>query len=587
MKIFARSSRWLAWLLCLVSWPVLANQPAVVEASQSVYRLWIGLPLPAAAVDRLVTPAMLASINDKGYVALNNEMGDTMILFRNNGRVLLHLGHGSGYLVSKAGHVVTNDHVAAARVPPELAHLGTAQVFVVHTLAPKMELLPTRLLSTDSDKDLSILQVEGVQGQPLMLAAPKHIQATQAVFSLGFPGTSDDVSASRGLGDPESYVKAVIAEGTLKRQFKNADSKDTWEHHAPISGGNSGGPLVNSCGQVVGTNYAGHRKQLNTLLAVANSELVPMLESQDVAFAQAKAECVDAATAQTRTQMLLLYAAMGLMVLLAAAGGLYLLRIKSQVRAGLNPPINSQLIRKIVGMQQGGAASASAPPAAPPRGTVQAATAQGTVLTGATVTLNELNGGASIVLSQGRAQTVGRSAPADIVLSQPQVSARHLRLMFDGQGIAVEDLGSTNGTYVNGAKINRALLQPGDILQLTQDESVARYCWDAPTSGTVVQAQVRLQALSADLPEIVLHAGETVSVGRNLGNQVVIGQPQVSGVHCRISLDAAGEIVLEDVGSTNGTFVDDLSRRISRTTLQAGQIVYLAGRDIAYRVGDS
>ena len=76
-------------------------------------------------------------------------------------------------------------------------------------------------------------------------------------------------------------------------------------------------------------------------------------------------------------------------------------------------------------------------------------------------------------------------------------------------------------------------------------------------------------------------------IGRNSGNDVVINRQQVSGSHCRISVDTAGNVVLEDLQSTNGTFVDSLEQRISRTTLRPGQTIYLANRDIAYQLTQS
>jgi uncharacterized protein involved in exopolysaccharide biosynthesis len=61
---------------------------------------------------------------------------------------------------------------------------------------------------------------------------------------------------------------------------------------------------------------------------------------------------------------------------------------------------------------------------------------------------------------------VGRSEQADVRISQPAVSAEHARITTGGMGFEVEDLGSVNGTFVNGVRVTRAKLQRGDRLTL-------------------------------------------------------------------------------------------------------------------------
>lgn len=61
---------------------------------------------------------------------------------------------------------------------------------------------------------------------------------------------------------------------------------------------------------------------------------------------------------------------------------------------------------------------------------------------------------------------VGRSRDCDVVVDDATVSARHARLRWDGDAIAVEDLGSANGTFVDGAPIYSARIRPGDEVAL-------------------------------------------------------------------------------------------------------------------------
>jgi pSer/pThr/pTyr-binding forkhead associated (FHA) protein len=67
----------------------------------------------------------------------------------------------------------------------------------------------------------------------------------------------------------------------------------------------------------------------------------------------------------------------------------------------------------------------------------------------------------------GEPKTLGRAPRADFIVDAPLVSRLHCRLDIDGQDqLAVEDLGSTNGTWVNGHKVQRAPLAVGDQLKV-------------------------------------------------------------------------------------------------------------------------
>lgn len=74
--------------------------------------------------------------------------------------------------------------------------------------------------------------------------------------------------------------------------------------------------------------------------------------------------------------------------------------------------------------------------------------------------------GQAVALSEG--VTIGRSAAgADVAVADPTVSSRHARIGRSGRQWTIEDLGSTNGTSVNGEPVpGRATIAPGDIVAL-------------------------------------------------------------------------------------------------------------------------
>lgn len=77
-------------------------------------------------------------------------------------------------------------------------------------------------------------------------------------------------------------------------------------------------------------------------------------------------------------------------------------------------------------------------------------------------------------LLPGAAKTIGRAPQADFVLDRALVSRLHCRVVLgEGGELVVEDLGSTNGTFVNGRRVTRAAVAPGDVISVGRVELVA------------------------------------------------------------------------------------------------------------------
>lgn len=73
-------------------------------------------------------------------------------------------------------------------------------------------------------------------------------------------------------------------------------------------------------------------------------------------------------------------------------------------------------------------------------------------------------------LLPGAIKTVGRAPRADFVVDAPLVSRLHCRLTLQPEGLLVEDLASTNGTFVNGTRVAKGLLANGDTLRVGRME---------------------------------------------------------------------------------------------------------------------
>ncbi len=81
--------------------------------------------------------------------------------------------------------------------------------------------------------------------------------------------------------------------------------------------------------------------------------------------------------------------------------------------------------------------------------------------------------------------TIGRRPYNDVVLDNPAVSGEHAVVQLKGHQVYIEDLQSTNGTYVNGASIAKALVQVNDIVEVARYQ--IRFLARAPWPGTALE----------------------------------------------------------------------------------------------------
>lgn len=181
----------------------------------------------------------------------------------------------------------------------------------------------------------------------------------------------------------------------------------------------------------------------------------------------------------------------------------------------------------------------------------------------------------SIVVSfhEGQSVDIGRGRQAQLRLDTTDISALHARVGFENGLFWVEDLGSTNGTFVGSNQISgRVNVDPGAPIQLGSETvifgvSSTEELKELGGSGAteIEQRPPTLQrsafpallSLSdvARPARVLMIPGNILKVGRDPSCDMWIGAPHISRVHCTIQLQDDGVVIVRDQ-STNGTSVD-------------------------------
>ncbi len=174
--------------------------------------------------------------------------------------------------------------------------------------------------------------------------------------------------------------------------------------------------------------------------------------------------------------------------------------------------------------------------------------------------------------------TIGAAPDSEIRIVAPGVSRRHARIVADKGQYFLEDAGATNGTFLNGGRVQREVLRHLDVITLGRAVDLIFFSREGDTAAPVADQITGARVQIADGPD----AGTVVEVpkgeltfGRAPSCNVVLPSGLISKVHARMQR-TANQLVLQDLQSINGTFVNG-SRVDSVVVLRNGDTINFAG----------
>jgi S1-C subfamily serine protease len=363
---------------------------------------------------------------------------------------------GSGFVVSteRITYLVTNYHVASCAKANE-----AEQLFAV--LMAK-DVVPLVAEWADADKDLVLLRATRALGRPAVRLADTSLVTTgSAVVVVGFPGAADHVV------DTDDFAVPTVTRGNIGRIIHSDSSGIRYfQHSAPTNPGNSGGPVFDEAGNVIGVNSL--KALINGLslvdgkvaservangegiaFAIDVAELIPHLKAQGISYAQADGSVV-AGTLLAVTAAALLGA--GGVVGATPSGRALLRQIRTPVsRRPLTPAGRSRLPVTPAG-----------------RSRQVAATGRIRILEGSLAGM-EVPVQAGVVLGRDPAH-------AQLVFPQDDtaVSRVHCDIRFDSTAglFEVRDLESRNGTFIVSSSQSPRRLAKGAVEKLAPGQNI-------------------------------------------------------------------------------------------------------------------
>jgi serine protease Do len=199
-----------------------------------------------------------------------------VVIMASDGDQVTPVSHGTGFAVTP-NRIVTNAHVVRAAIEDD-----TLRIAIVPPDGDAADY--ARIVAVSSDKDLALLETTGKLRLPRLTIAGTQAGDGDEVSAVGYP-MNVDRAQGLDLSDLFRPQPPVKSRGFVSGARPSRDI-DTVLHTAPIARGNSGGPLLDNCGRVLGVNSFGTTSDdgadAEFSFAVSNKELIPFLKAASV-----------------------------------------------------------------------------------------------------------------------------------------------------------------------------------------------------------------------------------------------------------------------------------------------------------------
>ncbi|SON56890.1 Serine proteasec [Hartmannibacter diazotrophicus] len=222
-----------------------ASPPASTAKKSPSSSLPLGGVLGGRGTHKLSKDELRAAAHEAVVFVVN--FGETKA---EDGSIKETLSTGTGFFLDPQT-LLTNSHVVDGASMLLVSIAGQTYV--------KATVLADSHAARNKREDFALLRIEKPLGQS-MLEIGEPVESLSDVYAIGFPGVvgkNDQRRADFLQGDLSAVPEVVISSGAVQNVMERSNGVEVVTHSALIHHGNSGGPLINACGQVVGVNTWG------------------------------------------------------------------------------------------------------------------------------------------------------------------------------------------------------------------------------------------------------------------------------------------------------------------------------------------
>ena len=366
----------------------------------------------------LLAAVLAAALAVPSFAAFNQDTLNGIVLIRTGAPDedgAMNYWRGTGFFVGNPGenpeYIVTNCHVVEEFILAGKA-LGGGEL---HVLFDQDDEAEAYLVDYDYEKDIAVLRLEEPTDKrtALEMREPEDSMLGDEVYAVGYPLAADmTVQAVNSFSSGD----ATVTTGSIGRLLtESGTGRRLIQTDTAMSGGNSGGPLIDGNGAVLGINTAASDLDQNLFYAVSIGEILPMLDRNNIPYS--------------------LYSA-------AALGG------NTMLYGGIAAAVVVVVVLLVVVLARKKKKPAEASPAARAEERRAAPVIR---------SLSPQHGGQVVQLHHQQPVQIGRDGATCRLVYQdgtPGVSSRHCQVYFDErEGVfVVTDLNSTYGTFLAGGQ---------------------------------------------------------------------------------------------------------------------------------------